>query len=109
MDIQRKEPKFRPAAYTASWSRVGGTAWPHNSASKTHAFVGFDHPQVESHEITLCGIDFETLSEDDKLRAAAHGHLTREGSYMVDVGENLTEVDCKRCLKSLMKLKRGAE
>ena len=93
-------------AHTASWSRVGGTAWPHNSASKTHAFVGFDHPNIGWHEVTLCGIDFETRSEDDKLRAAAHGHLTREGSYMVDVGKNLDEVDCKRCLAALAKLKR---
>ena len=57
---------------------------------------------------TLCGIDFETRSEDDKLRAAARGHLTREGSYLVDVGKNLDEVDCKRCLAALAKLKREA-
>jgi len=93
-------------AFTASWGRVGGTAWPHHSKSKTHAFVGFDHPQVESHEVTLCGIGFDTRSEDDKLRAAAHGHLTSEGSYMVDLGKNLNEVDCERCLASLAKLKR---
>ena len=93
-------------AYTASWGRVGGTAWPHHSTSKTHAFVGFDHPQIESYEITLCGVGFDTCSEDDKLRAAARGHLTREGSYIVDISKNLDEVNCKRCLASLSKLKR---
>ena len=93
-------------AFTASWGRVGGTAWPHHSKSKTHAFVGFDHPHFGGYEVTLCGIGFDTRNEYDKLRAAAAGHLTREGSYIVDVGKNLNEVDCERCLTSLAKLRR---
>ena len=93
-------------AYTANWSRIGGTTYWLMSGSKTHAFIGFDHPYISSYEITLCGVEFKARSENDKLRAAARGHLTREGSYVVDVGKDLDEVDCKRCQAALAKLKR---
>ena len=86
-----------------SWGTVGSQHWAGDRASKTHAF-DCEIFNGGSHALTLCGREFNPCTDKDKLRRQAlHGQLDYAGAYVVDTSSDLGTIDCKQCLKALVK------
>ena len=88
----------QPNLKTVSWRIVGAMKWGRDYATKAHIYDA-NEEEWPGHGQTLCGREFKTVSESDKLRRQAHGGPSYEGAYVVDIDEKLEDVDCKNCLR----------
>jgi hypothetical protein len=80
-----------------SWGTVGSQHWAGDRASKTHAF-DCEIFNGGSHALTLCGREFDPRT--DNRYCWIRDMLI---SYVVDTSSDLGTIDCKQCLKALVK------
>jgi hypothetical protein len=82
-----------------SWCTIARAHWAGDFASKVHAF---DARIDGLSAITICGREFDSRTDRDKLRRSAiYGHVFNEGIHVVETNADLTTIDCKQCLRTL--------